>query len=72
MYAGRNMNKKLLTEADIRTKFITPALGNGVPVTINARWNVHVTLTTAVQMGLHAVSKVVRVTGCLGYEDHTQ
>ena len=36
MYAGRNMNKKLLTEADIRTKFITPALvgDNG------DKWNV--------------------------------
>ena len=43
-----------------------------LPVTIKVRWNVHVTLTTAVQMGLHAVCKVVRVTGCLGFEDHTQ
>lgn len=36
MYAGRNMNKKLLTEADIRTKYITPALvgDNG------DKWNV--------------------------------
>ena len=51
---------------------LRPAWWNGVPVTIKARWNVHVTLTTALQMGLHAVSKVVRVTGCLGYEDHTQ
>ena len=51
---------------------LRPALRNGVPVTIKARWNVHVTLTTALQIGLHAVSKVVRVTGCLGYEDHTQ